>query len=322
MMKSKLPYTLSYIKISTYSPSDEISINYPGQSLFDCRHDFLVDKHLSGLAVLLNFANLRRLRFEHASGIRRNVCVLLIDETDRQIITTLTLRVHIWRGEINAILRVDFPFAYANVECHHAYKIEVRDEATGILMGEESFRIFDEGQFGRPIPDCFTPKYGGFCPIGYDYLSKSDYSETPSYNNLHFFFSEAEHNLSAYLPEIEVRIYYPNGKVAVQFCKAYSAMDDSRMHYIKLPFFIDASTLGISYAEIICLKYPIAGFAFSTDSHSLTEAFEGNELLPLDEYTLKSATERFQSTATRLKYALPRPYRNSYIDRESRDLTE
>lgn len=319
MMKSKLPYALSYIKISTYSLSDEIALN---DIIFDCRHDFLINPQLSSLAILLNFANLRRLRFEHASGIRRNVSVLLIDETDRKIIATQTLRVHIWKGEINSILRVDFPFTYANAESRHTHKVEVRDETTGILMEGKTFRLFDELQFGQSIPDCFAPEYGGFCPIGYAYFSKSDYAATPGYYNLLFHFRETESLIPNPLPEMEVRIHYPNGKVSVEFCNANSAMHDLKRHHIKMPFFVDASALGICYAEILCLDYPIGGFAFSTDSHSLSEAFEGDELRPLDEYTLEAATDRFQSTAIRLKDALPRPYRNSYIDRASCDLTK
>lgn len=317
MMKSNLPYALSSLKVSTYSPSDEISLNYPGQTLFDSRSDFLVGKHLSGLAVLLNFANLRRLRFEHASGIRRNVAVVLIDDTDRTIIATQTLRVHIWKGELNSILRVDLPFSYANVEIRHTYKVEVRDETTGTLMGEKNFRLIDERQFGQPIPDCFTPEYGGFCPIGKNYFSKSDYAATPAYYNLLFYFREAESCIPDPLPEMEVRIYYPNGKVSVEFRTPATAMGDFRQHSIKLPFFVDALSLGICYAEIICLDYAIGGFAFSTDSHPLTEAFEGDELLPLDEYSLEAATDRFQATTTILRNALPRPYSNPHIGREN-----
>ena len=116
---------------------------------------------------------------------------------------------------------------------------------------------------------------------------------------------------------MEVRIYYPNGKTTVEFCNASRPYDNSGLYGIKLPFFIDAPCLGICYAEIICLDYPIAGFAFSTDSHPLTEAFEGDELSPLDEYSLEAATDRFQATTTILKDALPEPYRNPHIDREN-----
>ena len=294
MKEFNLPFTLSSIKVSTYSAEHELSICYPDQSFFDSRSDFLVDFRQSALAVLLNFINKRALEDDNAPGIRRLISVAIIDMDESEKIASTTLRINIRRGEVSDVLRVDLPFAYCNVETLHNYKVEVRDSKSGVLIGEKPFHLYSEIGDGKHIADRFSPIYGGISELGSRSLFKAFDAYAPGFYELHFRFSSDILDFQNKMPEIETRIYYPNGEVDVRFVNPYVEYEGGDEYFIKIPVFNALSQRGICYAEFLCLDFPIAGFVFSTASDAIPGSWSGSELNYLDEYSLKNACDRFR----------------------------
>lgn len=295
MKELNLPFTLSSIKVSTYSPEHELATCYPGQSLFDSRSDFLIDFRQSALAVLLNFINNRTLEDDNAPGIRRLISVALIDTDESEKVATTSFRLDIPRGEVCDVRRVDLPFAYCNIETSHNYKVEIRDSRSGMLLGEKSFHIFSDTCYGRHIADMFTPISGGISEFGIRTLCKAFDASAPGFYELHFRFSSDIRDFQEKMPEIETRIYYPDGEIDVRFVIPSAEFEEGNEYFLKIPVFNASSQLGICYAEFLCLDYPIAGFVFSTASDVIPGSWSGSGLQYLDEYSLRSACERFRS---------------------------
>lgn len=295
MKELNLPFTLSSIKVSTYSSEHELATCYPDQSFFDSRSDFLVDFRQSALAVLLHFINKRAIEDGNAPGIRRLISVALIDVDDSEKVASTTFRINIRRGEINDVVRVDLPFAYCNIETFHNYKVEVRDCKSGVLLGEKSFHLFSEIENGKHIADMITPIYGGISELGSRCLCKAFDACAPGFYELHFRFTSEIRDFHNRMPEIETRIYYPNGEVDVRFVIPSVECEDGNEYFIKMPVFDASSQRGICYAEFLCLDFPIAGFVFSTASDAIPGSWSGSDLRYLEEYSLGNACERFRN---------------------------
>lgn len=147
---NKLPITLSTIKFSAYDAESPVAKSYPGIAFFDDRRDFSMNLRQSALAVLLYFSN------QSPHGVRRPVSVALIDDDTTKVTSTTTVRVNIPGDELGTTIRVDFPFAYADIDRSHTYNICVRDDKSGAILGVRSFHMYDELYCGKPIIDCFS----------------------------------------------------------------------------------------------------------------------------------------------------------------------
>ncbi len=77
---------------------------------------------------------------------------------------------------------------------------------------------------------------------------------------------------------MEVLVHFPDGGVESTLstlkCEDYAR----ETYYVEAPFFTEEHKKGISYAELICLGYPIAGLVISTDSDETPTAWTGKEL--------------------------------------------
>lgn len=294
MKNKRLPFTLVSLNIGVYDSSSPFTSNYPGESLFDDRSDFIIDFDITAVAVLMNFCNDRTLTDYSAPGIRRSVAVALVDATDGFIISNKSIRVNMSRGEESIICRVDLPLAYDNINFDHTYKICVRDENSGLMLDQRFFHVFPENFDGKHVSDWFTPIQGGLTRLYYYAEYRSLAAECPGYYGVRFRLNVSVDPAPWIMPEMEIRIHFPDGSIVSRFCKIECQDFDLGDYQVETTFFMRPGRLGIGYAELICMDYAIAGFVFCTDGDEDSRAWAGEELMCLDEYTLESATERYK----------------------------
>ncbi len=285
---NKFPIKLSTIKLSAYDADSPVAKSYPGIAFFDDRRDFSMNFRQSALAVLLYFSN------QCPHGVRRLVSVALVDDDSSKVISTTTVRVNIPTDELGTHIRVDFPFAYADIDRSRTYKICVRDDKSGALLGVRSFHMYDELYCGKPIEDCFTATMGGLAKLDQCTFHKSIYAENLEYYEVRFKLHADFLEMPWIMPEMEVRIYYPDGKIDYGFCKLECEDYDMDEYLVKMPFLMENRKSGICYAELVLLDTAIAGFVFNTDASPVAEAWTGKELYILDEYSLEGASTRYK----------------------------
>lgn len=285
---NKLPITLSTIKISAYDAESPLAKSYPGVAFFDDRRDFSMNLCQSALAVLLYFSN------QSSRGVRHLVSVALVDDDTSKVISTTTVRVNIPIDEIGTSTRVDFPFAYADIDCSHTYNICVRDDKSGAILGYRSFHMYDELCCGKPLVDCFTATMGGVAEPDKYAFYKSIYAENLEYYEVRFKLQADFLEIPWTMPEMEIRIYYPDGKVESRFCELECEDFDMDEYLVKMPFLMESRKSGICYAELVLLDTAIAGFVFNTDAAPVAVAWGGKELYILDEYSPEAALTRYK----------------------------
>lgn len=298
MKKIENPLSLSAILLNAHSQDSEIAVNYPGEELFDLRHDFLMGPEQSSLAVLMIFANERSLMSNPQAGVRRKISVSLINATEKTLIRTNEMTVSMGKYDETKSIRVDFPFLYYEINQDHTYKVRVRDENSHKILGEKSFLMFDEDCNGKIVSEWFDFYEGGISPYYMNSLHRSYCSENMYYNIVRFNLHTAFKKMPLILPEVEVRVYYPNGEIESRFRQIECYDFDTNEYYIEMPFFVTEQNKGVCYAEVICLDYPVAGIVFSTSVSTVysDEPWRGEDLRCLEEYSLDAAVSRFQKT--------------------------
>lgn len=286
---------LASLQVNPYDTGSKFAQKFPAVELFDNRHDFLINYTQTALAVMMTFHNERYLYSDGSQGIRRTVTVFLIDITANCVLSNAITRVYIHKDSFIDKCRVDIPFAYSDINVEHSYKVIVRDDSTKYILGEKVFNLFDEHTFGSQPANWYKVENGGISPDDEYQLFKSVEARDYSYHRVRFFLTPQFKKMPAIMPEIEIRIYYPDGSVDNGFFVPECCDSFFYEYFVAKSFLTTPSTKGICYAEILCMDYPLAGFVFSTQGPWVYNFWEGDELVCLEEYSLKAATDRFQS---------------------------
>lgn len=288
------PISLSGLRASAYEAGGEIASTIPGVDMFDGRRDFLVNANLSGLAVLIMLTNERRLHASGVRGIRRRVQVALIDETVNSVLGSKYVGVNMPAHLLADQYRVDFPIDYSDVNTDHSYKLIVRDECSHRILGEETLHFFDNVRCGRHVSEWFSIRGGSVVDM-YGEKYRCVESVVDTYYKVRFDIELSFVETPMILPEFEVRIYSPDGRVYSRFCRPCRDEYEPDEFHLEAPFLTNRYNRGVYYAEIICMDYPVSGIVFATDYETHGGEWEDGELSCLDEYSLEAATERFHS---------------------------
>lgn len=189
---------------------------------------------------------------------------------------------------------IHFPADTSGIVGDHTYKLVVRDENAGLPLAESIIHLLDKSTMGDPT------KWYQICDGGIRPSWKSDVYKSLNTIDSHEYlvsFAVAPEmccHFSPVKPELEVRLYYPDGKnVKVffkePFCRNLESYKDNRW-IIECPFETADEINGVFYAELLCMEYPIAGFVFDTLSdQDMRGAWFGNDIEPMDEYSLHQA---------------------------------
>lgn len=286
--------TLTSIQLNAYGTKSEMARSFPAAELFDNRHTFLMDSDQSAIAVLMAFTNERCFSSDNAPGIRRDVSVNLIDVTDGCLLTTKKAPIYMPKNKLMGICRSDLTFTHDAIDTDHTYKVMVRDEKSKEILGESPFRMYDPVKCGCDPEDWFEALKGSFSPFDSNDPFRIKEVGIMTYCKASFQLKANFKETPLIMPEIEVRIYFPDGNIDSRFCLPVCDDIDSNEYHVESPFFIDYNNKGICYVELLCMDFAFAGFVFSTQGETETGYWEDEDLRCLKEYTLSAASERFR----------------------------
>lgn len=295
-MKLKSPISVVEIQFYTYATEQADDLKSISQFPFDKRSDFIADTPLGGIAVKIGVTNLR-----NDSGVRRNVALTLVDVTARCEVSSQNLKVNL---RIQDYLKEYYAsFRAVDIKAGHTYKLVVSDSITSAPLSERVFRLIDPVKFQHPT-EWYRVCDGGLRPGWESNLYKTIRTE---YAHPYYVRFNIEYKLgyifSTIKPELELRLHFPDGKeTEVEFCEPKCLGKDDyedNLWYVEFPFSTSYERSGVFYAELLCMEYPIAGFAFDTDVDDERGTWFGQDIKPLDEYSLDAASMRWASSAPR-----------------------
>lgn len=289
---------IQFYTYTTEQADDPASISrFP----FDERSDFIADTTIGGIAVKIDVTNLRC-----DSGVRRNMALTLVDTTSRCEVATQYVKINLckmeWCKEQYA------RFHAADITPGHTYKLVISDPNASQNLAERVFRIIDPKKLPHPT-EWYRVGQGGLRPAWESNLYKTIKTEDGQDYYVRFNVEyKLGYLLSTVKPELECRIHLPDGQeteVYFREPKCLSQDDyDENLWYVEFPFSTSCNGNGVYYVELLCMEYPIAGFAFDTDVDDERGIWMGNDIKPLDEYSVEVASERWAYSTPRAEDCL------------------
>lgn len=293
MVHKNIPLRILSLQVCPYDSESPLAYTSPGEELFDERSCFATGHKQQMLGVLLRFANRRALYGLSAPGVRRAVEVTLTDASAARELFATTLSVCMQRGEKTARRRVDLPFSYTAVSFDHVYRLSVRDERSGQMLGEREIRLFDSKYGDDCIRDVFGPAMGGLLRPGGRCYYKAMRVRPGGCYRVGFRTRVVPGAQLPYLPEMEVRVHYADGSSCRRFSTPSAVDLDACLYEIAVPFSLKRVQCEPGYAELLCMNVPIAGFAFRTDVDDREGSWSGDKLECIGSYTPQAYLARY-----------------------------
>lgn len=310
-----LPISLSQILLNVTTHTSTPTRAELSEMVFDTRHDFMISQPELMLAVRMVFANERALADDASKGIRRKVTVSLIDADTNKLYATTTASVAIKAGSFCGQVTVTLPFKYDDVDFNHSYRVVVRDLHSKQTLGYNDLWLFPRFLSGVYATDLLKPDYAGFAPNFTTLLHKSIDAEPMEFHYVRFFLTPDERaQLSEIVPEMEVRVLFPDGSMETRFVAPEEyPLAWEKTFLINVPFFLTPSRKGLTYTELLCFDEVIAAFIFDTAGETRLGSWHDDELAPIDHYS-------FDDIARHAKELLPPPEASSSADEETAEL--
>lgn len=295
MNKSTEPLTLPVLQVNAYTTESTMATTFSAIEMFDDRKDFSMRFNLMGIAVLMNFCNEKNLLSEKPKGIRRKVSVAMIDATEDRVMSERTLKINIPKEHYVGIYRIDFRVTYGDIDPDHRYLIKVRDETSGEKLGEKEFLLFDELALGCEPEKWYHAVSAGIYNVSPREMLKSADVESFSYCNVRFNLLPDFRQIPATFPELELRIHFHSGEVKSHF-EIPKYDEESCGYFVEHSFLTTPDNKGVTYAEIICMDFAVAGFVFSTSGPSVPGCWRSDDLKCLEEISKEAAEERLRDS--------------------------
>lgn len=297
-MIKESPIFIDDVKFRDYSRSENPGdSNEPVADDYEGAHDFVTDEDFDGISAEIVFANSMHLK-EPKRGVRRKVRLTLIDTTGRFEVASRLLPVNIGKAELHKTFYQHFDAESLGLQSGHTYKMLLEDTSADELLGEHAFHLYSADELGHPS-GWYTPACGAIRKQESTRLYKSlDFQNYDVYN-VRF---ELEHNfgfsMPHILPELEIRLMRYDGEV-VPVQRRYLEPQRSDIYggggtyAVELPFLMMPAIRGLYYAELLCMRYPIAGFLFETDEDEEGQ-WTDDELVPIDLCTPENMRLRWE----------------------------
>ncbi len=259
---------------------------------FDSRSDLLIDGDTAGLAVMAHVTSERHIDNRYAPGIRRRINVCLIDMTTGANIASADIKVSIPSGRQSDFFSGRLDLNRNDIDCRHKYKLIVR-ECAGVTLHEKQIRFFDRHESDVDSSDWYRITEGSV--IDYlDYSYRSVRGEDLYCYKVRFKMESRIDRPMSGLPEVELRIVYPDGSIEARFCQPVSDDFVPGAYYVEMPFVMYGNRKGICYAELLLMDFAIAGFVFRTDGMDEEGSWTGRELYIVDDYSFADITGRYR----------------------------
>lgn len=318
MKENILPFSLARMLFNVVDPEFRPTRSSLSEMVFDQRHDFILALPSPRLAVRMTFANERCLNGLSGKGVRRPVDVTLLDTANRKLHAVATVSVNIKEGEAYGNSHVCLPVDLDKVDFTHPYIVTVRDKKSGRLLGEQEIRFFRQFHGDSYIAEILTPMYAGVEPNFSGALYKSFDADLMTYHHVRFHFvCEDSVAPPAFMPEMEVRTYFPDGTIESAFVTPMDDEDDAcpEMYRVSAPVYMTRSKKGVCYAELLCFDVTVAGIVFNTDGDTAYGPWYAQYLDPFEEYSLRDTAERFKNTVDRCQEDESKPLTDDVFEK-------
>ncbi len=294
-MRKESPLYIEEARICSFSFDDEKQYGDNLHMLaFDNRRDLLIDAAFTGVAVKVDLCNNSYFTLD-SKGVRRNVSLILVDTTSRCEVATKRTRVSMPARNPYKTIYAAFPLSSVAFESEHTYKIVVRDDNASATLDELVFHLFGQRELGHPA-EWYTVEYGGVRPDWSQGICRS--VKVDEYKDLNVRFDVGRNfadKVPVILPELELRLYYPDGdRIKTSFVEPQCIDYGANSYCVELQFCSSGLYRGVYYAELLCMEYPIAGFVFRTFGPEVDGGWYGEGLEPLGEYSVEAARARFE----------------------------
>lgn len=260
---------------------------------YDKRHDFSIDSNFAGIAVSVEVNN-DNYYLSTSMGACCQVLITLVDATDRIELSSVTKKVTMTADDSSQIIYT----AFCNIDDfkpNHSYRLVVRDASTLELIDEDVFHIFGENAYGRPatwyqpLSGCLRPDKSFTLYRNMNFCNR----EEGAFIRFHLR-NRVKENAPLIMPELELRLFDHAGLPwDTKFASPERDKYEPDEFIVEFPYFpIDPR--GVVYVELVCMEYPIAGFAFSVDKKDVATGEWGySDLCPLDNCTEEGIMNRF-----------------------------
>lgn len=293
IMNNRLsPISAYNIQVYAYNESETSENDFAQNLCYDDRRDFLTDESFRGIAIKLGLRNQGFFK-----GVRRMVSVSIVDLSARVPLATQEIKVNISQTEYARDIFTYFPMDTDKGALFRTYRIMVCDETARRMICETVFHLFDGRSLRHPA-QWYKASTGGLRLSWMSDLYKT--LDTDDDCTYYVKFTLSQHITSvppAILPELELRLYRPEGQVDIQF-KELGYIDQGngcdKDLCVEFPFSTSEGNNGVHYAELLCMEYAIAGFAFDTRHPSVPGSWPDYLLVPMDEVNLDEARERLE----------------------------
>lgn len=305
-MKKESPINVEQVYFCSFS-ADEIKQygDTPYLLSFDARHDFLIDSSFAGIAAKVDLCN-NRFCSSDDRGIRRRVSITLIDTTLRCKLATRLIKVNMPKCDPYKTVYELFSAKEIDFRSEHSYKLIICDETASVTIDEYIFHVYGQLELGMPT-EWYTIDGCGVRPDWTDSIYRSVDIERGDLNARFNIAQNFGSKVPEILPELEIRLYYPDGKsVNSRFIEPHCFDFRTNLYFAEYPFFSTSLHPGVYYAEILCMEYPLAGFVFKTVGHKDYGQWFGEYTKPMEEYSPEAANARYEKL-----------YNDSYNDSEA-----
>lgn len=284
--------SLTRLQVCPTGQKEPVNICAAGTDDTASRSDFLLGVADNELSITMTFAN--EPMFAEAStacGVRCPVSLSLFDETRQYCFSRRDFNVYMKKGTAERTYRMTFPLNDYEMGVACRYRVVVRDEKSSFLLGEREIGVFDAAQMDVPpvqwydvLGGCIVRREGGVLTV----YKSFDAEDNRTYN-VRFALCSGREEIVVFVPEVEIRLYYPNGEVERLFCHPQSVEDNARAdtirYYAEQPFVVTSQRRGVTYAELCCMDYRVAGGVFSTDGPDLRGEWKAADMSPIYDYT-------------------------------------
>lgn len=302
MKKNQFPISVSgiYFSVDTRVCNDDNALNE--DDFLSLGHDFVLSPDSRGLAVqLVVFNN------NIPKGVRRQLSLTVIDQTERCELASRIIKVNLSGKDICKYCYAAFPADTIALKGGHTYRCVVRDVRTSEIMAENVMHLYSCEQLGHPS-GWYAVDGAGVRPAWTDNLYKSiavdDSHDYYIRFNLH---TEFGSNMPSILPELEMRLFAPDGNlIDCSYAEPAWSDADGMNYYVEFPLRGARKLSGAFYAKLLCMESPIAGFVFGRGQNTVAGEWFGPELQPLDCCSAKAMADRLSELLPEaLEPALP-----------------
>lgn len=280
--RTKSPVSVDKVQFSAYT-YDEVDNNcYLEEFHYDNRRDFLIcEQSFRGIAVKIDFRNDRP-----GKGAHRDIQFALVDTTTRHEVEVQDLRIIIHKNVASKEVYLNFQFRATNFESCHTFRLNIFDLTSMTPLAEQYIRLYNSDEYLHPT-DWYTVIDGGIRMAWQERMYRSLTTVDGAVYYVRYELMPLFGTIPPILPEVELKLYSPdmtNVDTLLMEPKCLNKADYlDRLYTIELPFVTSPKNSGIFYAELLCMGYTLAAFAFDTKAPDEPGVWMDKELEPMTE---------------------------------------